>query len=76
MTNNVSGEIIMYTELIIDDRENPSYAIRTKSCRRRNKILFHLLKQPFKDSDGNLVDMDRRSEHSRRSINHKSLQVN
>ena len=58
----------MFTELIIDDRENPSHAIRTKNSRRTNKILFHLLKQPFKDSNGILVTMDRRSGFDRRNI--------
>ena len=33
----------MTIEHIIDDRVNPSHAIRTKGSRRINKILFHLL---------------------------------
>ena len=56
----------MAIELIIDDRTNPSHAIRTKSGRRINKILFHLLKRPFKDSNGRWVNMDRRSGSDRR----------
>jgi len=56
----------MTTELIVDDRVNPTHAIRTKGSRRINKILFHLHKLPFKDSDGSLVVIDRRSGNDRR----------
>jgi hypothetical protein len=56
----------MIIELIVDDRVNPLHAIRTKGSRRKNKILFHLFKLPFKDSDGNLVAKDRRSGYDRR----------
>lgn len=58
----------MTIELIIDDRVNISHAIRTKVSRRVNKILFHLLKVPFKDSNDILVDIDRRSDHDRRNF--------
>lgn len=56
----------MAIELIVDDRANPSHAIRTKGSRRVNKILFHLLNRPFKDSNGRWVTMDRRSGYDRR----------
>ncbi len=56
----------MTIELIVDDRENPSHVIRIKGSRRKNKLLFHLLKLPFKDSDSRLVAGDRRSGHDRR----------
>jgi len=56
----------MTIELIVDDRVNPSHAIRTKGSRRKNKVLFHLFKLPFKDSDGNLVTRDRRNGNDRR----------
>ena len=58
----------MTIELIVDDRVNISHAIRTKNSRRVNKILFHLLKVPFKDSDDILVDVDRRSSYDRRNF--------
>ena len=58
----------MTIELIIDDRVNISHAIRAKGSRRVNKILFHLLKVPFKDSDDILVDVDRRSSYDRRNF--------
>jgi len=58
----------MSIELIIDDRENALHEIRAKSCRRVNKILFHLLKLPFKDSEGCLVTIDRRSNFDRRNL--------
>lgn len=57
----------MNSGIIIDDRENTSHVIRTKFERRINKILFHLLKLPFKDSDGRLVTIDRRSGYDRRN---------
>jgi len=57
----------MTIELIVDDRTNPSHAIRTKGGRRINKILFHLLKRPFKDSNSRWVTIDRRSGHERRA---------
>jgi len=56
----------MTIELVVDDRTNPSHAIRTRDGRRINKILFHLLKRPFKDSNGRWVTMDRRSGDDRR----------
>jgi len=57
----------MTIELIVDDRTNPSHAIRTKGSRRINKILFHFLNRPFKDSNGRWVTMDRRSGIDRRN---------
>ena len=56
----------MTIELIFDDRKDPSHAIRTIGGRRINKILFHLLKRPFKDSNSRWVTMDRRSDNDRR----------
>ena len=56
----------MTIELVVDDRTNPSHAIRIKGSRRINKILFYLLKRPFKDSNGRWVTMDRRSGNDRR----------
>lgn len=56
----------MSIELIIDDRTNPSHVIRTNGCRRNNKILYHFLKRPFKDSYGRWVTVDRRSGSDRR----------
>jgi hypothetical protein len=58
----------MTTELIVDNRLNTSHAIRTNGCRRINKILFHLLKRPFEDSDGQLVVTNRRSGYDRRNF--------
>lgn len=58
----------MTIKLIVDDRVNASHMIRTKDSRRVNKILFHLLKLPFKDSDGILVTKDRRSGYDRRNF--------
>ena len=57
----------MNTVPVFDDRENTSHIIRIKSCRRINKVLFHLLKLPFKDCDGCLVAVDRRSNYERRN---------
>lgn len=57
----------MTIELIVDDRTNPSHAIRSRGGRRTNKILFHLLKRPFKDNYGRWVTIDRRSGCDRRS---------
>jgi len=56
----------MSVELIIDDRKNPSHVIRTNGGRRKNKVLYHLLKRPFKDSYGRWVTVDRRSGSDRR----------
>jgi len=56
----------MTIELVVDDRKNPSHAIRTRGGRRINKILFHFLKRPFKDSYGRWVTVDRRSGCDRR----------
>ena len=53
----------MTIELVVDDRTNPSHAIRTKGSRRINKILFYFLKLPFEDR---WVTMDRRSGDDRR----------
>lgn len=58
----------MTFEIVVDDRVNASHAIRTKVNRRTNKILFHLIKLPFKDSEGVLVSRDRRSGHDRRNF--------
>ena len=58
----------MAIELIIDDRVDVSHLIRTKSSRRTNKVLFHLLKRPFEDSDGYLVEWERRAGYDRRMI--------
>lgn len=68
--NDILGGV-MTIELIVDDRVNPSHAIRTKGSRRINKILFHLLKLPFKDNDDILVSMDRRSGYDRRNFANK-----
>ena len=57
----------MNIEPIFDDREDASHVIRNKVVRRKNKTLFHLLKQPFKDSDGCFVTTDRRSGYDRRN---------
>ncbi len=62
----------MDIELIVDDRENASHVIRTKISRRSNKILFHLLKLPFADSDGRLVTIDRRSGYERRGYDRRN----
>ena len=56
----------MHTELIIDNRENASQVIRRDIGRRTNKVLFHLLKRPFKDSNGHMVTTNRRSKSERR----------
>ena len=56
----------MTIELIIDDRKNPLHAIRTRDGRRVNKILFHSLARPFKDSNSRWVTIDRRSGYDRR----------
>jgi hypothetical protein len=55
-------------QLIVDDRVNPFHAIRTEGRRRKSKILFHLHKLPFKDCDGKLVFVDRRSGYDRRDF--------
>ena len=57
----------MIIELIFDNREDPSQVIRTRVNRRKNKILFHLHKLPFRDGDGGQVTTDRRSDHDRRN---------
>jgi hypothetical protein len=56
----------MTIEVIVDDRANLSHAIRTKGSRRINKITYHFLTRPFKDSNGRWVTMDRRSGYDRR----------
>jgi len=56
----------MTIELIVDNREDPSQAIRARVSRRENKILFHFLTRPFKDSNGRWVNIDRRSGYDRR----------
>jgi len=56
----------MAIELIVDDRVDTTHSIREKSSRRINKILFHLLRRPFEDSDGFLVELERRSGYDRR----------
>jgi hypothetical protein len=48
-------------QLIFDNRVSPSHSIRINGRRRKNKVLFHLLKLPVKDSDGNLVFFNRRT---------------
>jgi hypothetical protein len=53
-------------DLIVDRRVNPLHAIRTEGSRRKSKILFHLHKLPLKDSDGNLIFINRRSGYDRR----------
>ena len=58
--------IEMATELIIDDRTDPSQSVRALSDRRVNKVCYHLLKRPFKDSHGLWVVVDRRSGVNRR----------
>ena len=57
---------IMATELIIDDRTDPSQIVRALSDRRVNKVRYHLLKRPFKDSIGLWVVVDRRTGINRR----------
>ena len=57
---------IMATELIIDDRTDPSQIVRALSDRRVNKVRYHLLKRPFKDSIGLWVVVDRRTGLNRR----------
>lgn len=57
----------MITLPMFDDRKDPSHVIRSEMDRRRNRILFHLLKVPFRDSDNNLVSTDRRSGFDRRN---------
>jgi len=57
----------MTIELIVDDRSNPSHAIRLNGDRRVNKILFHLIKRPFKDCNGRWVTTNRRSGDDRRN---------
>lgn len=57
----------MTIELVIDDRTNPLQAIRTRIGRRVNKIHFHSLARPFKDSNGRWVSVDRRSGNERRT---------
>ena len=56
----------MAIELIVDDRNNPLHAIRTRGGRRVNKALFYSLARPFKDSNGRWVSVDRRSGNERR----------
>ena len=57
----------MTIEVIVDDRADLSHAIRIKGSRRINKILYHFLTRPFKDSNGRWVTMDRRSGYDRRT---------
>ena len=57
---------IMTTELIIDDRTDPSQVVRALTDRRVNKVCYHLLKRPFKDSIGQWVVVDRRVGINRR----------
>ena len=56
----------MAIEFIVDNRTSVSHVIRVNATRRENKILFHLLKRPFKDSKGLLVIKDRRRGSDRR----------
>ncbi len=56
----------MAIEFIVDNRTNVAHVIRDNTGRRVNKILFHLLKRPFRDSSGILVVTDRRSGSERR----------
>ena len=56
----------MTIELIVDNTVNPSHTIRAKGSRRINKILYHFLTRPFKDSNGRWVTVDRRSDYDRR----------
>lgn len=56
----------MSIEFIVDNRTNVTHVIRGSAGRRVNKILFHLLKRPFRDSDGVLVATDRRTGSDRR----------
>ena len=57
----------MIIELVFDNRVDPLQVIRTRVSRRKNKILFHLHKLPFRDSDSSQVTTDRRSDHDRRN---------
>ncbi len=56
----------MANKLVIDDRTDPSQVVRTRDDRRVNKVRYHLLKRPFKDSLGLWVLVDRRSGIARR----------
>ncbi len=51
---------------IVDTRTSVSHAIRSSVGRRVSKILFHLLKRPFRDSNGILVASERRRGSDRR----------
>ncbi len=51
---------------IVDNRTSVSHVIRGSASRRASKILFHLLKRPFRDSGGILVASDRRRGSDRR----------
>jgi hypothetical protein len=51
---------------IVDNRTSVSHIIRDSVGRRVSRILFHLLKRPFRDSGGILVATDRRNGPDRR----------
>jgi hypothetical protein len=57
----------MAIQLIVDNRKDVSQAIRTRTSRRKSKVLFHFLTRPFKDSNGRWVNIDRRSGNDRRT---------
>ena len=57
----------MHTWPVYDDRTNPTHALRARTDRRRNRILFHLMRVPFRDCDQHLVSSDRRSGFDRRN---------
>lgn len=57
----------MAIEFIVDDRTSVTHVIRDSAGRRVNKVLFHLLKRPFRDCDGVLVTRDRRTGIERRN---------
>ncbi len=51
---------------IVDNITSVLHVIRGAAGRRASKILFHLLKRPFRDSNGILVATDRRNGPDRR----------
>jgi len=53
---------------IVDNRTSVSHVIRGSASRRVSKILFHLLKRPFRDSNGILVATERRNGSERRDF--------
>lgn len=58
----------MAIEFIVDNRTSVSHVIRGGNSRRISRILFHLLKRPFKDCNGRLVMEERRCGSDRRNF--------